>query len=103
VEWNKELAERITRLELIGRDLRDDLLDFADRSASQAHAEISDQVSEARSVHADLVLELRTLQAELNSMVTTHTEDFMADREPTRIEVQRHVTVTDSDAHENHS
>ena len=86
-ESNREQAERTARLqERIEKDLRDDLYDFADRSASQAHAEINEQMAAARSTHADLILELRTLQAELNSMVATLTGDLLANRKRTRIE-----------------
>jgi hypothetical protein len=70
VQSHRELAQRMTRLQdRIEQDLRDDLLDFADRSASQAHAEIGSYVAEARSVNAGLVLELRSLQAELDTML----------------------------------
>ena len=52
-----------------GREgLRDDLVDFADRSVSQAHPEIGDHVTDARSIHADVILELHTLQAELDAL-----------------------------------
>lgn len=70
MQSNRELAERMTRLqERIEHDLRNDLLDFADRSVSQAHAEIGNDMAEARRVHAELILELRSVQAELNTMV----------------------------------
>jgi hypothetical protein len=62
----RALSEQVGRLE---QNMKDDLLDFADRSVSQAHAEISDQVADARSTNAELILELRTLQAELDAVV----------------------------------
>lgn len=65
IEAIRELSAHVSRLE---QGVKDDLLDFADRSASQAQAEITDQVAEARSVQADLILEFRTLQAELDGM-----------------------------------
>ena len=66
VEAIRELSGHVSRLE---QRVKDDLLDFADRSASQAQAEITDQVADARSMHADLILELRTLQAELDAVL----------------------------------
>jgi hypothetical protein len=101
IESNRELAERTTRLqERIEQDLRADLLDFADRSASQAQAEISEHVAAARSIQADLILELRALQAQLNSMVTKLTGDLPSDRGPTRLKGQQDVTAIDGGAHE---
>ncbi|MGO9855753.1 MAG: hypothetical protein ACLPYY_12005 [Acidimicrobiales bacterium] len=103
MEANRDLAERIARLqERIEQDLREDLLDFADRSVSQAHAEISDHVAEARSVHADLILELRTLQAELNTTVEALTRAFPPDRGPAGLEGQRDATAIDGGTHESH-
>ena len=100
-ETNRGLVERITRMqERIEQDLRDDLLDFADRSASQAHAEVSEHVAAARSMHADLVLELRTLQAQLGSMVTELRRDLSGDERPTRPEGQQDVAAIDGCAHE---
>ncbi len=66
IEAIRELSDHVARLE---QGMKNDLLDFADRSVSQAHAEISDQVADARSTHAELILELRTLQAELDAVV----------------------------------
>lgn len=66
VQAVRELSEQALRME---QDMKDDLLDFADRSASQAQAELNDQVANARSAHAALVLELRTLQADLDVLL----------------------------------
>jgi hypothetical protein len=71
IQSNRKLAERMNRLLERIDDLRSDLLDFADRSVSQAHAEIGSDMAEARRVHADLILELRSVQAELNRMLAT--------------------------------
>jgi hypothetical protein len=103
MQANRELEERITRLqERIEQGLRDDVLDFADRSASQAHAEISDHVAEARHIHADLILELRTLQAELATMAKTVMPTLPPDQGPVGLERQRDATGVDGGAHESH-
>jgi len=100
-ERTNRLQERLESVsEQIERDLRDDLLDFADRSASQAHAEVSDHVAEARGFHADLILELRTLQAELNAAVETLAHTLQRDGGPTGIEGRREDNEMDGDAHE---
>jgi hypothetical protein len=103
IQANRELGERINRLEeRIQRDLRDDLLEFADRSASQAHAEISDHVAEARRIHADLILELRTLQVELETMAKTVTPALPPDQGPVGLEGRRGAAGVDGGAHESH-
>lgn len=60
----QEMSAQVTELE---RRVKVELLEFADRSASQAQAEINDEIAAARRAHADLLLELRTLQAELTA------------------------------------
>jgi hypothetical protein len=100
MESNRDLVERITRLqERIEQGLRNELLDFADRSASQAHAEINDHVAEARSTHAELILELRALQARLSSMVTEPGRGFPAEGGPARLQGPD-VAGVDGGAHE---
>jgi hypothetical protein len=96
IEANQVLAERITRLQVrIEQGLREDLLDFADRGVSQAHAEITDHVTEARNIHADLILEIRTLQAELNTMAKALAPDSLMGRGPAVLEGQRDHTGID--------
>jgi hypothetical protein len=103
VEANRVLAERITRLQLrIEQGLREDLIDFADRSVSQAHAEISDHVAEARRIHADLILELQTLRAELETMAKAASPSLSIDRSPAVLKGQRDTTGTDGGPHETH-
>jgi hypothetical protein len=100
LQLSRELAERMTRLqERIEQDLRNDLLDFADRSVSQAHAEIGDHVAEARRVNADLILELRSMQSELNTMIERVARALPPDVAPERLEGRN--DVVDGSAHEN--
>jgi hypothetical protein len=75
----RELSGTIARLD---QRVRADVFEFADRSASQAQAEINDEIATARRAHADLLLELRTLQAELASMHETVTGDSGGTIEP---------------------
>jgi hypothetical protein len=97
---NRELAERITRLQQrMEQELRDDLLDFADRSVSQAHEEIGDHVAEARSIQADLILEIRTLQADLSALMKSLPSHLLPDR-PTADQGQHDVAETDGGSYE---
>jgi hypothetical protein len=100
---NRDLVERLTQLqERIEHGLRNDLLDFADQSASQAHAEISNYVAEARSVNADLILEIRSLQAELTALVRTVSGAPSPDGAPARLEGQDDVVEIDNGTHESY-
>ncbi|HEY1651006.1 MAG TPA: hypothetical protein VGG09_03910 [Acidimicrobiales bacterium] len=103
LQSNRELVVQITRLqERIDQGLRNDLLDFADRSASQAHAEISNYVAEARSVNAGLILELRSLQAELNTMVETLSRVLPSHGVTAGLEGQQDAVQIEGGTHESH-
>ena len=76
IRSNRELTQRVTQLqERIEQGLRNDLLDFADRSVAQAHEEIGDLVAEVRRVNVDLILEVRSLQTELDTVMGTGRTD----------------------------
>jgi hypothetical protein len=101
MQSNRELAQRMTLLqELIEQGLRNDLLDFADRSVSQAHAEIGDHVAEVRRVNADLILEFRTLQEELNTVIETVSRSLPPERAPQHREGQHDDAEIDNSTHE---
>jgi hypothetical protein len=89
IEAIQELSEHVSGLE---QRVKDDLLDFADRSASQAQAEISDQVADARSIHAELVLELRRLQAELDSGAKRVAFDPPPEQGNLELDTRRNIT-----------
>jgi hypothetical protein len=96
MQSNLALAERVTRLqERIERDLRNDLLDFADRSVSQAHAEIGDHVAEMRRVNADLILEVRSLLEELNTMTEAVLRTLPQERDPQNREAEHNDVEID--------
>jgi hypothetical protein len=101
IQSNRELAERMARLqERIEQDLRNDLLDFADRSASQAHAEIGNHVAESSRIRTELILELRSLQAELNTMIETVARALPPESVPERREDRGDVSGMDGTANE---
>jgi hypothetical protein len=101
VQSSRDLADRIAILqERIEQDIRNDLLDFADRSVSQAHAEIGNHVAEARRVNADLIQELRSLQEELNAMAETASRARPSEQTPLHLEGQQDDAETDGSTHE---
>lgn len=103
IQSNRELAERMARLqERIEQDLRTDLLDFADRSVSQAHAEIGDHVAESSRIRTELILELRSLQAELNTMIETVARALPPESVPEHREGRGEVAEVDNSAHESY-
>jgi hypothetical protein len=94
VQSNRELAERVLRLqERIDRALRDDLLDFADRGVSQAHAELGDHVAEVRRVSAELILEIRSMEAELMTKIAAATRPLGPEQAPLSTEEQHDVEL----------
>jgi hypothetical protein len=103
IEAIRGLTENVARLEqAIEQGIRDDLLDFADRSVSQAHAEITDQIADTRSTHAELILELRTLQTELDAVLKTVAVALPPDRGPAGLEGREDATHNDDSGPEGH-
>lgn len=101
LQSNRELTERVNRrLEQIEHNLRGELLDFADRSASQAQAEIGDHVAEARRINADLVRELRSLQAELITLMQSVTRSLPPERAPAHLQDRNDEIEIDSSTRE---
>ena len=101
IEANRELTARVAALqERMEQELRDELFDFADRSVSQAHAEIGDYLAGARSVNAELILELRALEADLTAMVSTVTRVSSRGHTPPSLGAKDDGAEIDGDSHE---